>query len=763
MNNSNESTFEALANAAISYIFPNYVELDIKHQEIFSVRIGHHVEEVRPNLKKPRLDILVSCKGKPLAVLELKRPGRPITDEDRLQGLSYARLSTPMPPLVIVSNGTSTTQFYNTYTGDEITVKTQEEAEIQKLFSNALSLAAENQDIAIRTLLGKDPVIWKKLISELSDKGFENHTGSIDSLQDPIAHNFLLPRKATQKVIDLLCSDNPLIAVTGAPLSGKTNILYEFCQLHDQTVVPLYINVADCRYGILQYIANHFSRYFSSATSQEDVRIWLMRGIIGRPHVAGKLIIIIDGVRHSNHSIRSEIDELIDICERGAYCALVVATDTTSYREMSQISGRGEKTLFGKRVKQVDVKTLDDDEFTDAKKYIFEKFKALFNVGSNYSKELRSPRILRMVTSVSSTTSLGEDHALYLPTFITFNQLDSIIEEFRGDPQFIEDMSMFVKCYLEHERSTPYETLISYGHGHIPYALAVDMLGEERIARLQVQGHIDWYEGQDSNRYFLPKVPELFAATAIYYLVGMARQLAFPKSLNTILYLSETLPYGDLVAANTIYKLTLTESIPLYDVLVKLLNSPPKRELLKVTFDAVSYFEDIGFFKLPDHVLENHREESTVIENSFPWLVLSQLAMVPMESEGTESPWDMRLTIMGAVGSYPDILKRFEPSSFEDWKGFYHHTINSADGQVGNVLCGQHGIVEPITFAIQQGFYEKPTEMLRLCKRAVSLGNSFLAHRIYNAVNTVRDSTDETVAKVACRAHVLLEDTVRHV
>jgi type I site-specific restriction endonuclease len=48
---------------------------------------------------------------KPLAVLEVKRPGLELTDSDGAQGLSYARQMEPMPPLLVITNGATTWHF----------------------------------------------------------------------------------------------------------------------------------------------------------------------------------------------------------------------------------------------------------------------------------------------------------------------------------------------------------------------------------------------------------------------------------------------------------------------------------------------------------------------------------------------------------------------------------------------------------------------------------------------------------------------------
>lgn len=78
---------------------------------------------------------------------------------------------------------------------------TPDEVAIQQMITSALKLVAEEKDIAIRTLLGKDPEIWSNVITDLSTKGFENHKGPIEVFQQQIVDGFLLPR--TCKKIDL--------------------------------------------------------------------------------------------------------------------------------------------------------------------------------------------------------------------------------------------------------------------------------------------------------------------------------------------------------------------------------------------------------------------------------------------------------------------------------------------------------------------------------------------------------------------------------
>lgn len=114
----NEATFEAHLGAVLKTLFPAG-GVSVTHQFQFSLRLGHHDKKIDGRkgwVSKGRLDVLLSSGSEHAAVLELKHEDLDLTDDDRDQGLSYARLLQPMPPLVIVSNG-RVTRFYTTIDG----------------------------------------------------------------------------------------------------------------------------------------------------------------------------------------------------------------------------------------------------------------------------------------------------------------------------------------------------------------------------------------------------------------------------------------------------------------------------------------------------------------------------------------------------------------------------------------------------------------------------------------------------------------------
>ena len=162
----NEATLEARVNAEIQKHFPSIAPLRITHQKYLTLRLGHRTDIEIDGLKQAkttgRLDILLSFDEKPLAILELKAPGKPLTDDDRGQGLSYAKLSTPQAPLVIVSNGEEA-QFFQTHDGKEWNPSSKDDEAFRAIFSHALSCAADERNEAIQLLLGKQPHVWTSL------------------------------------------------------------------------------------------------------------------------------------------------------------------------------------------------------------------------------------------------------------------------------------------------------------------------------------------------------------------------------------------------------------------------------------------------------------------------------------------------------------------------------------------------------------------------------------------------------------------------
>src|SRR5262245_53251852 len=122
-----EADLEAAIRHTIARVFPELASDEIRHQTKFSFTFGRatiDVDSANAYAKQARADIILYRGTAPLAVLELKREGSPLTTEDDEQGLSYARVINPMAPLVIVTNGEEV-HILDSYTGktlDEVSI-----------------------------------------------------------------------------------------------------------------------------------------------------------------------------------------------------------------------------------------------------------------------------------------------------------------------------------------------------------------------------------------------------------------------------------------------------------------------------------------------------------------------------------------------------------------------------------------------------------------------------------------------------------------
>jgi predicted type IV restriction endonuclease len=112
----------------------------------FSVRLGRTINGVDGTPAEGRADALIkNGAGDNLFVVELKRPDNKLKDNDRDQGISYARLLDQIAPFVVVSNGKET-QIFDTITKEQLDGKTFHTK--SQLFNGGALLSGE--DIRIR-------------------------------------------------------------------------------------------------------------------------------------------------------------------------------------------------------------------------------------------------------------------------------------------------------------------------------------------------------------------------------------------------------------------------------------------------------------------------------------------------------------------------------------------------------------------------------------------------------------------------------------
>ena len=95
---------------------------ELEFEKNFSIQLGRGVYDIKnhqTNYAAGRLDILCKQGERNIVLIELKAEGIDLTDSDRKQGLSYARLLDPIAPYVLLSNGTDS-KIFESWTGKEV-------------------------------------------------------------------------------------------------------------------------------------------------------------------------------------------------------------------------------------------------------------------------------------------------------------------------------------------------------------------------------------------------------------------------------------------------------------------------------------------------------------------------------------------------------------------------------------------------------------------------------------------------------------------
>jgi hypothetical protein len=760
----NEATLEAKVTAEIQKHFPSIARLKITHQEYLTLRVGHRVDIKAGGLEQAkatgRFDILISFEDKPLAILELKEPGRPLMNDDRDQGLSYAKLLNPQAPLVIVSNG-ETAEFYQTFNGEIWNPSNKDEEAIHSLFSHALSSAAREMEEAIRLLMGKQPYIWKALFRKYTEAALRQLTGKVNQYTHPLTTDFTIKRFLVSEIKKSITDGDTLLALVGPPLSGKTNVISQVCMANDvEDLVPIYIDAQDTSYGIFQHLANKLTREYYVKVEAAEIRYLICNGI---QSMSGRLVIIIDGwTVATSGTLKEDVEELINSLHDDLKISILLCMDDTVFQEVMNTPGRPTYSAIGRKAKVIRLNPLDDNEFDSVCCLFFEKFQSVFHLGARYNLDYRIPRLLRLIanglTQDANEAFVSEDCSKkYIPSVTSFLVFESW-NRYISYPEIFGFFQDLARAYIldRHSRiDDPTLSLMSHGRGHIVRETAEKVIAYEKLNKMRAQGHIGVVSGPSGKVLILPKIPEFLAMAASYVIatkcVEIYRQDGFDDAYTFLIGQSDSFPYGDLVGARAIFEIWNKDNDLANDIIRRLIEDEPEESRLSESSRVLMYFEEVGKV----NINFGRGTNEPIIGNIQPWNILSQIASYTIRLD--QRSVDTQLRILERVGSYHRILLRPCPSSLRQNPGFHVHEMT----EHGSVLCHKSGIIEPITFAMQCGFYHIPKDMLRLCLVAKKKNLFYLAHRLNIAALSVETCVERDVTKASKVAQKLLRPIIR--
>ncbi len=740
----NEATFEAHLGAVLATLFPAGT-VQVTHQIQFTIRLGHQdiaIDGRKGWEKKGRLDILLTADAGNVAVLELKRPGLDLADEDRDQGLSYARLLNPMPPLVIVSNG-STTNFYTTNDGQPWAASSVSEEVFEKLVSGAAASAAHDRDQAIRSVLGANPDIWADFLRAHTSNVLVKRTGELHDFGLPFATDFMVERSIVPLVLGKLRKKVSALVVVGPPLSGKSVVLKQCCEkMTVGNLVPLYIDASSAKQGPLRLLSSLFVKHLFSATSLDQVRQWLSTSLRAMQGDTRLVLMLDEVVPDLSETWLEDLDELLSLSE-GSPISIVLALDPNTWQALSMRPGRTVKTELGRRAEVIQLGLLTDREFSTAMDLFYDVARSQPYFGAHHTVEYREPRVLRVIAAaVRRHKRTDQNVLLKFPSTTTINEVELAWRAFvRPNHELVDKLRALARAYFEDlakREDYPELQLASHRAAAIGKDAAVKSLGESTVEWLIAHGYLSTRLGPREEVLLLPRHLELFARAAALELGdAVSAATTFKESYETLMQRSDLLPLGDVVGADALRVVAERKPELFSRIINQALSDAPRNEVLPAgSVVEISLFgRPLGSFETP--------EPSILTGNLHPWLVLAQVAMLPLGGpEGEVSPngW-----IVAAVGAHDGLLRRIGDERWRKMESFHYHDIPGK----GSVPCLNNGVVEPIGEAMITGFHDRSEEMVSMTEFAIEEDQFHLAWRLHTAAREAASATDPKVSEAA--------------
>jgi hypothetical protein len=318
-------------------------QLRLEHR--FQLKLGHHwvtrAGDAPSETIAGRADILVTNPaGEPLFIVELKRQDASLTDEDRDQGISYARLLERMAPFVLVTNGRDS-HLYDTVTRAEL--NDQEVAPRYGDWQNGRAMASTS-DIALR----EDALQYFIGYSSANLREFANaqcaarmaplkgEAGNRTKKYLPVVYEM---RPDVRAALDrFLISPQSVFVLAGPSGCGKTN---EMCALADRwkEIGPvLFFSGSHLAAPLANAIADEFAWHFSEELTFPKLCQRLSTLI--RP-TDPPLVLLIDAIDEvAQEGFTRAISELAArVSNTNGRIRLVVSLKSTEWRRFATFAG----------------------------------------------------------------------------------------------------------------------------------------------------------------------------------------------------------------------------------------------------------------------------------------------------------------------------------------------------------------------------------------------------------------------------------------
>lgn len=714
----NEATFEARVDEVIRLLLPSLAKIELKHQETFSITIGHNSYEIA-NIEKSKkgfADILITVNDIPTFLFELKAPGETIDENAIKQGLSYSRLTTPITPITIISNGEDT-KLLSSITGKEIEAKEIEKLGIGSWIENSMKLAAsQSYDDAIETLFFSSIPVISSSFNQISLKTFSYLIGEITDLQKPICENFQISRSVVSEI--LTTKRNQHFLIHGIPFSGKTNTLYQVFSACKRDYIPLYIRIQEC-ISIFDMMAHIISESLFLSLDANKLKTWIKK--VSR-YDNTRILFLLDDFSASPNIIQQciELHSLIENTES----RVVIAIDSSVKDQVIKEKGRRESPIFS------NFKILDVSRITRPELEVFlETMKNKFEIvpGYQYYKEFSDPYYLRTLFSYYKTSS--NKGIVQLESIPDATQLMTYAEQVYSalSQKYKGYYLNLAKAFFElhgSQNEDSYQFLYSIGRIFIPKQEENKYLNQSEIDELEENGLLQTKVFHDSITLIFPHLQYVILFLYKNILVENIRsqislKTPIKKLCDYFLTYVSRLPMEDSFASLVILQLLESNSQIIPAFLYELVERHPITQIKNE--GKLQAIVQLGDSEPVDIDIPLDEGENILRSNFSPWLILSQMLRFPFTVNDSIL---LLLDLIKKVGSYDYCLCRID-SYFSETPLRLHQFRPDL-----NFVCDYNGIVEPIMYAIRNLLIAYPACFIPLVRDSISTQNLHLLFRL---------------------------------
>jgi hypothetical protein len=283
---------EVKAQIVLPWLSAQGVDLhELSLESSFKVRLGTNDVPIgsgaHGEFKRGRLDLLVHRRGANLLVIEVKEPEATLSDADRDQAVSYARLVHPVAPFALVTNGTE----FRLY--DVLTKQAVSAEHVRHADGTSIVLPDETRLEALRLFFDWSPdnlaafsraqVAWVTgLLQGGPDDLSAVYIPDLHVQREGLIHAALAP----------LGADTPLFVLVGESGMGKSCVMIDIAGALAREGYPvLFFLGARIEGDVLDEVASEVEWAYGNQRGSIDTLKHLAKNTGGKP-----LVVMVDGV-----------------------------------------------------------------------------------------------------------------------------------------------------------------------------------------------------------------------------------------------------------------------------------------------------------------------------------------------------------------------------------------------------------------------------------------------------------------------------------